>query len=303
MKHLLLLYFSILTIYVLPAQTTLAEQSLRGPVEMVIESTHQALVQGGVVNPGQLTLRQSDTYDAEGNHTERKQYAMDGTITSHVAYQYDERGNMVEESWYRPDGSLAGKRTYSYDRADNRTEGRWHEYPSNLSGKLGYEYDSEGRLTVENWFGSAGNVSGQRQYRYIEDEGHEEVHLVFNAQMAVTKRSVYQMDLSGNRLRWEEYRSEDDLAWRYEYAYDDMGRQLEYLTFGSDGAFTGRFTYGYDMDGNISRTNYFNQTGELVHATEFRYDDTDLQGNWLKRVSIRSKIPVQVTLRIVSYHP
>ena len=99
-------------------------------------------------NQGNMTEKRVYKYDNAGNNTELEFYDREGNLRQHYLYKYDNRGNRIEWRFYDADEFLVALTTYYYDDHDNCIEVSSFNYDEHLNWKHSYvyEYDED-----DNW--------------------------------------------------------------------------------------------------------------------------------------------------------
>ncbi len=173
-------------------------------------------------------------------------YNQNGAAMSHDVVTYNEAGLMV--SYLTEDEYSSGIYTTSYDELGRITKQVYDSTydvdgePFEVHSTSEYEYNTWGQLTRE-IYQATGDVSTETTYTY-DDNGRLLVEMVLNNRGS-----------SG-----------------YFYSYDENGYQTGLVTTVDDEV-QSTVEYVRDAEGNVLRSQYMDETGEVVTVTENTYED------------------------------
>ena len=214
-----------------------------------------------------------------------------------------EDGKLDTESYYNPNGMKYASVEYSYDGSGRVISERHLGLNDAEEGVLSYEYLDGDKISSRSYKLSAGDGSYTDYYTesYEYDASGLLLSITRTESGAVTARTVYGYDESGNLVSEKRYEGEDFCIAEYDYridangrvisctrkdyiegdssennyAYDSMGRLLTDQCYDENGNVVSRTEYSYDENGNEIKRSVFAEVGELISSTEksYEYDD------------------------------
>lgn len=207
-------------------------------------------------------------------------------------FRYNEQGNQIEDNDYVGGTLLTGygklnhKRLYKYDLEGNQTEVEEYDADGNLNQKVVYTYNESGLRTE------------RRNY---------------TAEGSLWRRSVFGYDSNGNRTECTKYDAEGTMSEDYTYAYDLNGNIVleQHILIrprkkedGVQGEKTMDYvkTFVYDDAGQMTKETDNMGRFRTPLETDFKYENYDAEGNWLKQITIEDGKQVSVTDRIIDYY-
>lgn len=110
-----------------------------------------------------------ETYQYNGNLTEKKEYYPDGSLSLQRIYQYDHKGNLTEETINDANGDLHQKNTYKYDRKGRKTERSQYNSEAILHTHHTFKYNTQGNLTEEKQCNPKNNHCTIHTFQYQYD--------------------------------------------------------------------------------------------------------------------------------------
>lgn len=304
-------------------RTTLAEDSLAGPVYSVwVQRPFTAAGRNGG-RPWQYVQFVIATYDMEGRRTK---YAVvdSGVVTAGTMYAYDGRGRSTEHVRftrrgevgrvrfeYGAGGGLVGRETTGEipgrERYLRDEAGRLVEVVDLNGARTTYRYDAQGRrvervgslgdgtvLGTTTWeHGPAGvvretRIDGGGLVRYVFDLRHD-------AEGRLVERTIREENAVGGLAS-----THSPVPGRETFSYRDGGRTVETESFAPDGVPRGRKLERFDARGRIVERQRFGPDGAPEPAETFRLDgagngratirgverwsyEDDRHGNWTRR--------------------
>ena len=285
-------------------RTTLAEDSLAGPVRSVETRRHftAAGQNGGPHRPYEQVVRVA--YDREGRRAEYAQ-TDSGVVTRRIVYTYDEAGRNTGQVRFAGDaerqrvayaydagGRVVGMRTLGEisvtDRYVRDDAGRLLESVREGGGRTSYRYDAEGRRVEEVRRTEDGTVLGTTTWehgphgptRETRSDGGGRVRWVFELRYDAGGRLAERVTREANAVRGISH-SHAPQPGREVYAYRDGGRTVETESFAPDGAPRGRKVERFDARGRLLERAEHAPDGTATVA-RWSYDD-DRHGNWTCR--------------------
>jgi len=116
-------------------------------------------------------------------------------------------------------------------------------------------------------------------------------------------------DDRGNRIYWDFFiGSDSDASYHHRAEYNENNRMTMSVSFsdGDENKDRSQTYYEYNEHQFLAKKMAKNEKGEMVFAkydSEFKYEEIDSHGNWLKRISINhNENTVRITIRKIQYH-
>jgi len=116
-------------------------------------------------------------------------------------------------------------------------------------------------------------------------------------------------DEQGNRIYWDFWIGSDgDASFHHRAEYDKNNRATMSVSFsdGDENKNRSQTYYQYNEHQFVAKKMVKNEKGEMVFAkydSEFKYEEIDSHGNWLKRISINhNENKVKITTRKIQYY-
>lgn len=216
--------------------------------------------------------------DERGRLRESYTYNADGDCTYHRAYEYDADGNTVVQIVYEPDGSERGRllHTYSADglllKTVNTDSGR-RIYRSTV-----YEYDAGGRKSKATEYDMIGDVSNVREYTY-DANGNLALETYRYADGTIGAQTEYEYDEHGNLTKEDLDSGFLSHVYTYTNEYDGNGR-LTATDVYYDDSWWDRDEYEYGSDGKLQKKISYTEDGAVYHINTY-----DAGGNVTEEIS------------------
>ena len=200
----------------------------------------------------------TNTYNTDGNYSEKLSYDNNGEISSKNVHTYDGTGRSTGYEEYAAllDKTLTIPRRHVYKLNE---EGRKVEYVVlESNGSIGtrfvYKYDAKGNLTEQQWYAHTGQLGGRLVYTFDEN-GNETSQTSYDGG-ALSWKSSSKYDANGNRTEWLQHHGKT-LRYKIVYTYDSKGRVLE------------KETTEFNRHPNALPTSHAPEAGKVVYT----YDD------------------------------
>lgn len=193
-------------------------------------------------------------------------------------YKYNLQGKVIDREYHYSDGSLTSKHLFKYDTKGNLVE-KMEQLGIPAQGDT-YNYDNNGNMV-------------------------ESFCINLNSEVRCGK-SVYKYDTDGNMISRYNYGSDNRLFSKSIYNYDNDGRIIEENNLSTDDRVFYSIKNKYDNDGNLMETTFKNGSDEsnasIKHTERFTYDSFDENENWIKKLTYKENIPVEITERDIEYY-
>ena len=173
------------------AQRTVLTRNISGQI------THVNAYQ----DDGSLFLTEVNTYDTQGNLTEKVSQRPNTSVKETWAYTYDRSGNKVEEQ-YSVGGVLRTRSAFDYNRRGKLIKSVSYRPDGSIEYSAIDKYDDQSHLIEIDVYGPIGFEESRRVYKYNE-KGLLAEGLLYNASNSLEERNVceYEFDRVGNWVK------------------------------------------------------------------------------------------------------
>lgn len=224
-----------------------------------------------------------------------------GDLISNSIDKYDEKGNLLESLSYGSDGKLKDDLIYKYDE-----QGYLTEFTSQVAHvmspyKWTYSYDKMGREIEMNVYSKDGSLDYGSTSRY--DETGNMIERICYDSNDYSSKKVYLYDANGNMIEMNEYYDGSNVSsLKHTYKYDDKGNTIEYIAENPVVHFFTRQTYEFDSIGNMTVLVSYELTGSTVATTNYKYLNSDSDGNWHRKECYLNGVINWITEREIDYY-
>lgn len=307
-KHLLLLFIPLLSAcsYVVPRETDVSKEALKGRVMVLKENSFKAIDKFGDIQEGERARKSRLGFDYA------KKFSKSGTMEEYSEFEsksgrlvyksmitYNKSNKAITQHSYTSNKTLDLKSTYTYDDNGNAIEIAAYNALGKLSARYNYKYDDNGLVLVEKCYRADASFDWMKKYEYnrrgqviemfrddsddrfdctyiyVYNQKHQlKEEIVKDADRIFDKRYVFSYDRKGNRVLEESYNSRAKLYSRLQYAYDKNGNktQMSELYSGDKSLNQHRYDYTYDKKGNwIRRVGFYNDKAQYIITREITY--------------------------------
>jgi hypothetical protein len=197
-----------------------------------------------------------------------------GRMVQWYTNSFDQSGNKIEDIKYKSDSTIDKKYIYKYNSEGKRQELTMISGDDLLTLLIKYQYDSQGNLAEDISYDEKGQMDKKIMYLYGD-----------------------------NGLVMEEniYASSGELRQKLRYAYNSEKLLVETSRYRGNGKLERRITYKHDNLGNETEEKTFSADGSLISTNSNVYE-FDHQGNWIRKTTLSSNLPVSITEREIIYY-
>lgn len=248
------------------------------PAGTLPESTEEITLEPSIIDL--RVLKETTSYDAEGNEVSRTKYTYDGN------------GWLLEERLYT-DGNGFSRKVYTYN-ADGYVIQEKHIFDGIASAgwTTTYEYDEEGRVILKRDIYDSDKPTEETRTEYDEQgrvlrrESSDSITTYTygenNSYTALTElknedtvnRLEVTLDPNGNPLRKRNYRN-GELTSEHVFEYNEDGQQIKVsscITYDSTSLSDVTY-YDYDERGNLIRVTFANDKDQINGFDSYEYNE------------------------------
>jgi len=234
----------------------------------------RAIEKFGGIEKGGKPMKDSYSFDINGNKVRTIFFNSDGNLRRKLTYQYAKNGNLIKSSSFNKDGSLNYNLIYKYDENRNITSSSYYKPNGNLSYEYTHKYDAN---------------------------GNKKESFTYNSDRILWKQNTYKYDELGNEIECNWYKKDNTLDSKNIYKYNERGDIIETNSFNKNGSLKYRITYKFDLNGNEVESKFFNSDGSLKNHKVYKYN-YDKNGNWIKRIEYNNSIAEFIEIREYQYY-
>lgn len=237
-------------------QTARGRDGLYGPVR-TMEIVRATLVKKDgewEIETEQLVQRTS--YDRQGQKTEQRVYAEDGSLAEILHFRYTDHGQISEIQRDTSQAQLITRTTFTYNAAARLVESRIYSVQNGtetVAGRESFSYAEAGQQQTVQHYGPAGTLLSR-----IESSSNEQGHVLqkkwYDAKGSLTRMLERHTDYQGALVSENvyDYASDGRVTKRVDIRYNTHGEPQERIEYQEQGRFKReqRFTYQADAFGN-----------------------------------------------------
>jgi hypothetical protein len=171
--------------------------------------------------------------------------------------------------------------------------------PTNLFYREIYSYNKKGNKTEYN-LSYVSNEGKKKVYVYNGlDVEIEETMFAGTANTMEKRITKYRIDEKENISEYNTYTSDGKLFDKTINQFNNNGKLFESSSYDGYGKLWVKVSYSYNEQGNIVKKTDFYTNYQVI--TEYKYENFDSNGNWLKRIDFVNGKPTNVITRELTY--
>ncbi len=290
------LAFVVTILFCFPAiaqnKTDREQVNLNGSVKTVEAYRIEFSLKDGKTEQAKRLPWYSNTFNPQGNLTERITYNHLGNIIEKIVYTFDAKGRSIGYDEYHTISdkiiTLPRKHIYTLDDNGNKIEYRVFESNGTPASRFVYKYDLKGNKIEDSFYYHTGQFGGKTVYTF-DDRGNQTSQTLYSADGIVSGKTIFTFDDKGNDTQAINYQG-GILRYKFISKYDGKGRILEKETIEfnaipnvttSHAPIPGKVIFTYDDKKRTKEITTYKPDGALVESVIYTYDN---QNNEIERV-------------------
>ncbi len=176
------------------------------------------------------------------------------------------------------------------------TETEYNAAGDSMKLKAVSKFNEKGNMKEFVTYSPTGAILSRTTFSYNDSDKLVE-ELRYKADGTLNVKTTCRYDEKGNIIEEYNYDFNGTLFMKVLSKYDGKGNRIVKDSYNSFGALFLKCNSKFDEYGNEITSKEYDSHKSLKFATTFDYDNTDKNGNWLKRTTYKNDQPVAITVR------